>query len=110
MRSAQTRRANLFEQGLQLSSGPAVSVHDDQLFVTRPQVVELHAQLVDDPRRIEVEQRRHAVDVDVPSAPIHYVFDLFTEGAAHDERSSVHPTSSKCGKPSTDTNASLKSV
>src|SRR5258708_15632970 len=46
--AAQSRGADLYQQRFQLSSRAAVAVHHDQVFVTRPQVVELYAQLVDD--------------------------------------------------------------
>src|SRR6202171_4399220 len=52
-----------------------------------------------------------AVDVDVPTAAVDDLLDLLAERAAHDQRGrGVHPTSSRWGKPSTDTNASLKFV
>src|SRR5258708_5920988 len=48
VRAAQSRGPDLLEQRFELSSRTAVAVHDDQLFVARPQVVELHPKLVDD--------------------------------------------------------------
>src|SRR6202163_1552740 len=52
-----------------------------------------------------------AVDVDVPTAAVDDLLDLLAERTAHDQCGrGAHPTSSRWGKPSTDTNASLKSV
>src|SRR3989442_4878557 len=67
------------------------------------------AQLVDDAVGIQVQQRRHPIDVDVPAAAVDDVLHLFPEGAA-DHEGRRHPPRSRFGKPSTETKASLKSV
>src|SRR5690348_16070452 len=85
VRAAQAGGADLVEQRLQLPGRPAIAVHHDQLFVSRSEVVQLFAQLVDDARRIKVEERRHSVDVDVPAAAVDDVLDLAAERAADDE-------------------------
>src|SRR5438445_6753245 len=79
------------------------------MVVARPKRVQLLSQLIDDAVRVQVQQRRHAVDVDVPAAAVDDVLDLLAERAADDE-GSTHETSSRSGKPSTDTKESLKSV
>src|SRR5207248_4364900 len=80
-----------------------------QLFVARPEVVQLYTQLIDDAGRIEMQQRRHPIDVDVPAAPVDDVFHLAPQGAANDERGRAHLTPSRTGNPSTEMNESLKS-
>src|ERR1700681_2076511 len=87
-----------------------------------------------------MKESRDAIDVDIPAAPVHDLFHLFAERPTHNESSSPlpllssrlrksfplprqgegqgggtrslhsHETSSRCGNPSTETNASLKSV
>src|SRR5438445_1532801 len=109
VRSAQPQRTNLFEQRLEPSRGAAVAVDHDEVLITRTQVVELLAKLVDDPRWIEMEQRRHAVDVDVPLAPVDDVLHLAAERAADDQRGGAHVTCSSWGNPSTEWTVSYTS-
>src|SRR4029077_10473646 len=82
---------------------------DDEILVARAKRVQLLSQLVDDPVRVEVQQRGNAVDVDVPAPAIDDVLHLFPERAANHKRS-CHDTSSRSGKRSTETKESLKSV
>src|SRR5260370_7281039 len=79
------------------------------MVVARAKRVQLLSQLLDDPVRVEVQQRRDAVNVDVPTAAVNDVLHLFAERAADDE-CRAHETSSRSGKRSTETKESLKSV
>src|SRR5712691_12499004 len=108
VRAAHARGADLIEDRFQLSVHAAVAVDDDEVVVARPQLAQLLAQLVDDAIRVQVQQRRDAVDVHVPAAAVDDVLDLFAQGAA-DDKGRAHPTSSRSGKRRTSTNASLKS-
>src|SRR5439155_10822251 len=109
VRSAQPVCAHFFQQRLQLSGRSAIAIHDHQLFVSRPKLVQLFAQLVDDPGRIKVKQRGDAIDVDVPLAPVDDVLHLAAERAADDQRGGAHVTCSSWGNPSTEMKESLKS-
>ena len=96
MWSRQARRPDLFEKRVELPVHAALSVHDDEPFVVGAQPVQLLAELVQDAGRIEVQERRHAIDVDVPSAPVDYLFDLAAEGPADQQRRGAHLTCSPC--------------
>ena len=89
MRPPEPRRPDLLEQRLELAGGAAVAVDHDQLLVSRAKGVQLLAQLVDDARRIEVEERRDPVDVDVPAAPLDDVLHLGAQRPADDKRGPV---------------------
>src|SRR4029077_2165470 len=109
VRPLHTSGANLVQDRFQLSIHAAVAVDDDETLVVRAKRVQLLSKLVDDPVRVEVQQRRDAVDVDVPAPAIDDVLHLLPQGTAND-KCCRHDTSSRSGKRSTDTNESLKSV
>src|SRR5438445_3870641 len=108
--SAEARGADLVQQRLQLAGRPAVAIHDDELCVVGTQPVQLLAQLIDDARGIQVQERRYAIDIHVPAATVDDVFHLATERPADHQRCGAQETVSSCGKPSTEMNESLKSV
>src|SRR4029077_11820880 len=109
VRPLHTSGANLVQDRFQLAVHAAVAVDDDEILIAGAKGAQLLSQLVDDPVRVEVQQRRHAVDVDVPAPAIDDVLHLFPEGAANYERS-CHDTSSRSGNRRTETKESLKSV
>src|SRR5712692_2244471 len=109
VRSPQSRRADLLEQRLQFAGHPAIAIHHHQLFVARPELVELLAQLVHDARGIQMKESGHPVDVDVPTTPCDDVLHLAAQRPTDDECGRRHVTGSSCGNPSTDMNESLKS-
>jgi len=76
MRPADLRCAELFEDWIQASVGSTIAVDDDEAVVTRPQRMQLLAELLDDLFRVQVEHRRQSIDVDLPTAPIDDVLDL----------------------------------
>ena len=97
VRAFDAHGAHLVEKGLQAPAHAAVAVHDHQSFISGSEVVQLLSELIDDPGRIEVKQRRDAVDVDLPSSAIDDVLYLRAEGSANDKGGGLHPTSSRCG-------------
>ena len=109
VRAAQAGRPNLFQQRVELAVHPALPVDDDELVVARAKCMQPLPELVDDSRRVEMEQRGHAVDVDFPTTPVDDVLHLAAKGAADDQRSRVHRTAANWGNPSTPMNESLKS-
>src|SRR5581483_10497821 len=109
VRPGHARHAELVEDGVQAAGGAAVAVNDDHALVARPELVKLVSQLGDDAVGVEVQQRRQAVDVDVPPPPDAHLLDLTPERTA-DNEGGLHPTGSSLGNFSTSTNVSLKSV
>src|SRR6266849_5306495 len=102
VRARHARCADLFEDRLELSSHAALAVDDDEVLVARAKLVQFCAQLVDDAARVEVQQRRHAIDVDIPATAVDDLLDLLAERPA-DHESGSHPTSSRSGKRRTET-------